>query len=540
MSETPRPLSYLPADRSAPVLETTVGDALRRTATAYPDRLALVEGTADPAGRRRWIYAALLSEAEQLARALLARFAPGEHVAIWAPNSAEWVLLEYASGLAGITLVTVNPALKESEAAYVLGQSESVGVFLVPEYRGVSLQATLEAIRPTLPRLREVVLFTELESFVALGSPQQALPPAAPDAIAQIQYTSGTTGFPKGALLHHRGLTNNARLFAQRLGATPDDVWVNPMPLFHTAGCVMATLGCVQTGGTHVVVPGFDPALVLNLIEAERGSLSIMVPTMLIALMEHADLARRDHSSLRALVTGGAPVAAELVQGVEAAFGAPLTTVFAQTEASPVITQTLPSGTQQDRFACGVPLPQTEVKIADPVTGETVPTGTIGEICTRGYHVMRGYFNLPEQTAQAIDAEGWLHTGDLGTLDEHGHCRVEGRLKDMIIRGGENIYPREIEAVLFAHPGIADASVVGVPDPYWGEQVAAFIRPATDPSPSQKDLEAYVLERLARYKRPRHWIFVDRFPQTASGKIQKFVLREQFVREQAATVMSTA
>jgi fatty-acyl-CoA synthase len=525
--------SYWPADRSAPILERTVGDALRAAAAAHPEQSALVSGTADPAARRCWTYTALLAEAERLARALLARFAPGEHVAVWSPNSAEWVLLEYGAALAGLTLVTVNPAFKEAEAAYVLSQSQSVGVFLVDEYRGTSLVSIVEAVRPQLPSLREVIRFSEFARFSASGSPGQPLPPVAPGDVAQIQYTSGTTGFPKGALLHHRGLTNNARLFAQRLGAAPGDVWVNSMPLFHTAGCVMATLGCLQTGGTHVVVPGFDPALVLNVIEAERGSQSIMVPTMLLALMEHPDLARRDHSSLRALVTGGAPVPAELVRRVEAAFGVPLTSVFAQTEASPVITQSRPGDTQQDRFTSGIPLPQMEVKIADPATGETVPTGTIGEICTRGYHVMRGYFNLPEQTAQAIDAEGWLHTGDLGTLDERGLCRVESRLRDMIIRGGENIYPREIEAVLFAHPAVADVSVVGVPDPYWGEQVAAFIRPATDPPPSREDLEAFVLERLARFKRPRHWIFVDRFPQTPSGKIQKFALREQFVREQA-------
>lgn len=526
--------SHWPADRSEPVLETTIGGALRAAATSYPDQIALVDGVADPAARRRWTYAALLADAERLARALLARFAQGEHLAVWAPNSAEWILLEYGAALAGLTLVTVNPALQEAEVAYILGQSQAVGLVFAPEYRGTSLASIVGAFRPGLPRLREAIPLTDWDGFLASGSPEQALPPVTPDDIAQIQYTSGTTGFPKGALLHHRGLTNNARLFARRLGAAPGGVWVNPMPLFHTAGCVMAALGCLQTGGAQVVVPGFDPALVLDLFDTERGSFAILVPTMLLALLEHADLAWRDHAALRALVTGGAPVSADLVRRVEAAFAVPLTTVFAQTEASPVITHTRPDDTAAERASCGAPLPQTEVKIIDPATGAIVPPGTIGEICTRGYHVMRGYFDMPEQTARAIDAEGWLRTGDLGALDERGYCRVTGRLKDMIIRGGENIYPSEIEAVLARHPGIADVAVVGVPDAYWGEQVAAFVRPATDPAPPVEELEAFVLGTLARFKRPRHWVFVSRFPQTASGKVQKFVLREAFVRDQAA------
>jgi fatty-acyl-CoA synthase len=302
------------------------------------------------------------------------------------------------------------------------------------------------------------------------------------------------------------------------------------MPLFHTAGCVMLTLGPLQTFGTEVVVPGFDPGLVLELIEAERGTLACGVPTMLLALLEHSDVPRRDLSSLRALFTGGAPVPADLVRRVEAVFDAPLTTVFAQTEASPVITQTLNGDSQEDRMTCGTPLPRTAVKLVDPATLEVVPIGHLGEICARGYQVMHGYFEMPEATAQAIDAEGWLHTGDLGTMDARGYVQVTGRLKDMIIRGGENIYPREIEEILITHPGVADVAVVGVPDPYWGEQPVAFIRPATNP-PDEQILSAFVHEHLARYKVPRHWVFVDKFPLTPSGKVQKFVLRERFVQD---------
>ena len=527
--------SYWPADSTEPVLEMTVGDALRRAAADWPDGVALVEGVADAAERRRWTFGALLADAERVARALLVRFTPGEHVAVWAPNSPEWLLLEFGAALAGLTLVTVNPAYLSAELAYVLRQSRAVGLFLAPDYRGRSLLAVAAQVRPDLPLLREVIALAEWPGFVASGDSARALPPVGPDDVAQIQYTSGTTGFPKGALLHHRGLVNNARLFARCLGARPGDVWLNPMPLFHTAGCVMLTLGPLLTGGGQVLAPGFDPALVLALAEAERATITGGVPTMLIALLEHPDLPRRDLSALRGLIAGGAPVPADLVRRAEAAFGAPLSTVFAQTEASPVITQTRPDDPAEARATTvGRPLPQTEVKIVDPATGATVPVGTVGEICARGYLVMRGYFDNPEGSAGAIDAEGWLHTGDLAAMDARGYCRIEGRLKDMIIRGGENIYPREIEAVLSTHPAVGDAAVVGVPDERWGEAVAAFVRPAPGQAPTADELFAHCRAHLAPYKTPRHWRFVEQFPQTPSGKIQKFILRERFVQEQRA------
>lgn len=524
--------SYWPTDTSEPILETTVGDALRQAAAIWPDQLALVEGVADPAARRRWIFAALLADGERVARALLARFRPGEHVAVWAPNSPEWLLLEYGAALAGLTLVTVNPAYLAAELTHVLRQSRAVGLFLAPEYRGRSLLAVAAAVRPGLPLLRDVIPLTEWSAFIASGNPAQALPAVTPDDVAQIQYTSGTTGFPKGALLHHRGLINNARLYARRLGAIPGDVWLNIMPLFHTAGCVMQTLGPLTTGGMQVLPPGFDPGLTLALIEAERVTLTGGAPTMLLALLEHPDFPRRDLSTVRAVMVGGTPVLADLARRVEKAFGAVLTTVFAQTEASPVITHVRPDDPPEVRATTvGQPLPQTEVKIVDPATGATVPPGTLGEVCARGYLVMRGYFDNPEATAGAIDAEGWLHTGDLGTMDARGYCCIEGRLKDMIIRGGENIYPQEIEAVLFAHPAVSDVAVVGIPDEYWGEVVAAFVRPVPEQTPTEEELFAYCRQHLAGYKTPRIWRFVEQFPQTPSGKIQKFVLRERFVGE---------
>jgi fatty-acyl-CoA synthase len=524
--------SYWPADRSQPVLDLTAGEALRDAAAAAPDTTALVEGVVNPAARRHWTYAELLEASERAARALLGRFAPGERVAVWANNIPEWVILELAAGLAGITIVTVNPALRRQELAYVLGQSQADGVFLVPAYRASPMAEMLQQVRGDLPALREVVSFADWEAFCAEAAPDRALPPVSPDAPAQIQFTSGTTGFPKGAVLHHRGIVNNARLYTTRMGLAPGNVFLSAMPLFHTAGCVMSVLGAVVTRGTLILPPYFDPGLMLELIAAERPEILLGAPTMLIGMLDHPGFAATDISSIRQLLTGGAVVPPALVSRVEAAFGAPLSIVFAQTEASPVITQTSPQDTAEDRaHTLGRPLPQTEVKVIDPASGQTVAPGVSGEVCTRGYHVMTGYFNDPEKTAATIDADGWLHTGDLASMDERGYCKIAGRLKDMIIRGGENIYPREIEQVLFGHPTVADVAVVGVPDAKWGEQVAAFIRPAPGQTPDPHELFAFCREHLAPHKTPRYWTMVEGFPLTPSGKVQKFVLREHFLAQ---------
>jgi fatty-acyl-CoA synthase len=358
---------------------------------------------------------------------------------------------------------------------------------------------------------------------------QAALPEVRPGDIAQIQYTSGTTGFPKGAELHHRGLTNNARFFAERMRLQPGEAYVNPMPLFHTAGCGMGVLGVAQSLAVHVPVLAFDPALVLELLEAERGAVFVGVPTMMIAMLGHPDIERRDLSSLRAAMSGGSPVPAELVRQVEGRLGVRFSIVFGTTECSPLLTQVKLDDSAQDRAeTLGPPLPQTEIKIADVTAGGPVPVGQVGELCARGYTVMRGYHEAPEATAAAIDTEGWYHTGDLASLDSRGYLRIEGRIKDMIIRG-ENIYPREIEDVLFGHPAVAEAVVIGVPDQTWGEVVAAYVRTAAgQPGPSADELRTYCRERLAPYKTPQHWVFVDAFPMTPSGKIQKFKLRDSF------------
>ena len=520
--------SYWPADRSVALQDLTVGGLLRDAADDSPDLVGLVAGV--PGVDRRWTFAEMLVESEKVAAALLARFSPGERVAVWAPNLPEWVLLEFGAALAGVVLVTVNPAYQRHELAYVLGQSGSSGVVMVADWRGNPMRASLDEVRDDLEQLRDVVMFEEWDEFLASGTPG-ALPEVGPDDAAQIQYTSGTTGFPKGALLRHGGLTDNAAMFASVADIRPGDVYVNPMPMFHTAGCVLGALGALQARAVHVPVIAFDPGFVLELIERERGTALLGVPTMQIALLEHPDVASRDLSSLRSSVSGGSLVPAELVRRIEATFGVQFCIVYGTTECSPLITMTRFDDTPEDKAeTIGRAMPQTEVKIVDPFTDETVATGDVGELCTRGYMVMDSYFENPAATAEAIDADSWYHTGDLASMDERGYCRIEGRLKDMIIRGGENIYPREIEDVLFAHPNVAEIAVVGIPDDKWGEQVAAFVRLTGDEASTPAELSAYTREHLAAFKVPRTWVFVDAFPLTGSGKVQKFVLREQFLK----------
>ncbi|MEE9280042.1 MAG: AMP-binding protein [Myxococcota bacterium] len=519
--------SYFPAVESEPVLETTVGGVLRDAAAAAPDHVGLI-GVAEGGERRRWTYAEMLDEAEQIARALRSRFEPGERVAIWAPNIPEWVLFEFGAALAGTTLVTVNPAFRPSELEYVLSQSRASALYLVPEFRGNDMRGALEEVRSGLPELREVVYLDDWDEVRRAGATE--LPDVSPGDAVQIQYTSGTTGFPKGALLHHRGLTNNARLCCQRLGVRHDDVWLNFMPMFHTAGCAVTTLGLVQAHATQVIMPLFDPGWALDLVEEERATLLLAVPTMLVALLENLSVSERDLSSLRAVLSGASTVPAELVKRTREEMGVQFEIVYGQTECSPVMTQTWADDSLEDATqTIGQPLPRTEAAILAPETHEVVALGEIGEICTRGYHVMTGYYDMPEATVEAIDAEGWLHTGDLGSMDERGYLKITGRTKDMIIRGGENIYPREIEDVLFEHPSVAEVAVVGIPDERWGETVAAFVRPAAGESLQEADLFAYCRGHLSPQKTPRQWVGLDEFPLTPSGKIQKFILRDRFV-----------
>ncbi len=528
--ETPLTESYWPAVAESPVEDLTVGGLLRRAVHKAPDRCALVAGVHDPTDRRRWSYTELLHDAERCARAVRGRFEPGEHVAVWAPNIAEWVILEFGAALAGVVLVTVNSAFQAREVEYVLAQSKAVGCFVLLEFRGNPMLSSIESVRPDLEHLRDVIRFDEWEEFLDSADPTTELPLVSPDDPAQIQYTSGTTGFPKGALLHHRGLTNNATHTALRAGA--DDggvVWLNPLPLFHTGGCVLGVLGAVAMAGTQVPVLVFDPQLVLELIETEKVEFMGAVPTMLVALMEHPDFTSRDLSSLRAVISGGATVPAPMVRRIEEELGVDFAIVFGQTECSPVASMTRTDDTIDDKAeTVGQAMSGVEIKIVDE-NGETVPVGTRGEYLTRGYHVMHGSFEMDEASSAAIDGDGWLHTGDLCAMDDRGYCTVEGRLKDMIIRGGENLYPREIEDRLLAHADVAEVAVVGLPDDRWGEVIGAFIRAAPGVDPDQSRLFTHLREQLAPHKTPAHWMWLEEFPLTASGKIQKFVLRDRWV-----------
>jgi fatty-acyl-CoA synthase len=497
-------------------------------AETTPDRPALICGSPDPKARRQWTYAELYSASVRTAHALLQRFEPGERVAVWAPNIPEWIMMEFGAALAGLVLVTVNPGFRQHEAEHVLTHSRAAGIAVYPEFRGNPMLATVEEMQPRCPELRDVIRFDQWSTFLeSVIDPPPALPTVDPDDPVMIQYTSGTTGLPKGAVLHHRGVVNNNAHTLECMEVPDGTVWLTTMPMFHAGGCLVCVVGTVSRRGTQVLVESFDPALVLELIETYRCDGMATVPTMLVSMLEHPKFASTDLSSLQHLSSGGSTVPAPLVNTFQERLGATFTVLFGQTECSPMATMTSPTDSIADKAGTiGRPMPNTEVKIADPVTGETVPIGAVGELCTRGYHVMHGYFENPAATAAAVDADGWLHTGDLCSMDDRGYIRIEGRLKDMIIRGGENIYPRELEELLFAHPKVGEVAIVGIPDDKWGEEVAAFIRPIPGERVDKAELFAYVRQHLAPYKTPRHWFELEAFPMTGSGKIQKYKLRE--------------
>jgi fatty-acyl-CoA synthase len=522
--------SYWPADTSQPLLDTTVGSILRDAAERRPAAVALVDGQPDPARRRTWTYAELLAEAERAARALLARFEPGERVAVMAGACPEWIILEFATALAGLVLIPVNPALQAAELRHVLADSQGRGILLTSRYRAADLPSLVAQARPGTPDLRAVISLDDWDALMASGTDDTRLPTVTPDAPALVLYTSGTTGKPKGAVLTHRGLTNNARLACAAMGLLDGDTSLNPMPLFHVAGSGLLSLGLVQHTCTQVLPPYFDPGLVLELTETYRSAMIGGVPAMLQALLAHPASHERDLSSLRLGIAGGAPVPAAIVRQVEERLGVPLLITFGQTETSCSITVGRPDDSADDRAeTVGRPLPQTEVKIVSLRDGAIAELGEPGEILVRGYLVMHGYLGTPGPDPAAVDADGWLRTGDLGTMDHRGYLRIVGRIKEMIIRGGENIYPREIEDALMAHPAIAEAAVVPVPSGFWGEEVGAAIRlvPAA-PTPSTGELAEFCRQRLAAFKIPSHWLIVDAIPHTDTGKVRKDALAASF------------
>lgn len=532
MSAAPEGMALWRADTSEPVCDLTVGDLLREAARETPNTIAIREvappGAPSLTGAedtdRTWTYAQLLADAQVCAQWLLTRFTPGERVVVWAPNVPEWIVLQYGTALAGLVLVTANPALHSSELRYVLDQSRAAGIFFTPEFRGTDMAALTAEAATGLPELREQVNFATWPALMDEARDLDAdLPLVRPDEPAQIQYTSGTTGFPKGALLAHRGLVTNARYIGLRGQLKPAGTYVSAMPLFHTAGCAMGVLGAAHLRSTLILLQLFDPSLMLHTITTHRPDSFLGVPTMHIALLDHPDFTHTDVSSVEIAMSGGAAVPPELIRRVETAYSCGFTTVYGQTELSPIITQTSPTDSTQDKAnTAGRPLWNVEVKIVDPMDGQTRRLGEQGEVCARGYQQMLGYFDMPERTAETVDADGWVHTGDLGTLDDRGYLRITGRLKEMIIRGGENMFPAEIEQVLYTHPEVADVVIVGMPDPVWGERIAAVIRPRTPHQPSAAALHAHCREHLAPTKTPVDWYTTNEFPLTGSGKTQKF------------------
>ena len=522
--------SLWPMDTSRPVLDTTVGELLRQAATEAPDTLALVS-VAPERDARTWTYVELRDDAERAAAWLLDRFRPGEHIAVWAPNVPEWLVLQYGAAFAGLVLVTINPALREQELEYTLDRSHAVGVFFVDSFRGTDMAALARAVLPTVPAVRQAIAFDGWLDEVRCTGKRAELPVVDPWSATQIQFTSGTTGSAKPAVLTHRAMVTNAAFVRDRCDASPGATFATALPLFHTAGCGLAVMGSIHHRGTVVVAEIFDPSTMLQALQDYRAEVFGGVPAMLAALLAHPGLAGFDLGALRVVMSGGDAVPPALVEGWAKVCGAAASAVYGQTELSPIICQTRPSDSREDNiFTAGQPLPQVEVSVVDPGTGVVQPVGVEGEICARGYQLMLGYLDMPAETAQTIDADGRLHTGDLGTMDARGYVRVTGRLKDMIIRGGENIYPREIEEILAAHPAVADAIVLGLPDPEWGESVAAVVRSApAQPAPTPEELHHYLRERLAPHKTPKSWYIAENLPVTALGKLQKFRLRDQII-----------
>ncbi|MEV4439420.1 AMP-binding protein [Streptomyces sp. NPDC049577] len=524
----PLDVSSRPADTSVPLSPLTVGALLRKAAAEHADAVALV-GVPEAAGpRRRWTYAQLLAEAESVAAGIRERVPLGGRVAIWAPNVPEWPVFAYAAALAGVTLVTLNPTLRAGELRHALGSSGAQMLVHAERSRAYDMAEVVRAVAPGLPGLRHVVPLGAWESLKGDGplpSEREITDAGVP---AQLQFTSGTTGTPKAVLLSHRAVVNVARLTFEGLGVREGTTVVCPLPMFHTAGCVISCLGPLWTGGTFTLLERFTPAQLLDVLRESPGALLTSVPTVLGALVDAA-AGVAEPPVLSAVLTGAAPVRAQLITETEERFSTTVFNLYGQTELASVLTLTRPDDSaEQKTSTVGRPLPQVEVKITDPDTGEVVPLGVKGEICARGYQQMLAYHGDPGATARKVDADGWLHTGDLGSMDASGTVRIDGRLNDIIIRGGENISPAAIEEFLSTVPGVREAVVVGVPDENWGEIVAAVLQPAAGagPVPDVADIVARCKENLSPHKVPARWYLAGDFPLTASGKIQKFRVRE--------------
>jgi fatty-acyl-CoA synthase len=520
--------SYRPAKTAETLVDMAIGDLLRLVAGEYPAKIYLVEGSSDPALRRRLTYAEVLERSLACGRFFAAHFSHGDRLAIWAVNSIEWAIVEFGAAFAGVTLVTLNPAYKKSEVEYVLRQSRASGLIMDRGYRGLDFLSVIEALNAGLPDLHKVFLIDQLERIVAEG-PAAELPLVRPTDYAMIQYTSGTTGLPKGAVLTHFGLVNNARLTALRLAMPRFGVWLLSLPMFHTGGSVYSLLGSLSARCSVVVMAQFEPELLLFLIEQERVVYFQAVPTMHLRILDHQKHHHVDLSSLRGIGSGGTTVPEALVRRIENEYGCEYFMIFGQTEVSSVACHTIPGDTTYHKAqTIGFPLDHIEMKIIHAESGEILPVGETGEICIRGFGVLAEYFDMPAATKAVIGPDGWMRTGDLGVMLEDGYFKLVGRLKDMVIRGGENISPREIEDLLVTHPTVKDAAVFGIPDPHWGEELAVALRIEGGEKMNWEELDTFLRSHLSRHKVPKFWYEVDEFPLTPSGKVQKFILREKF------------
>ncbi len=530
-------VAYRTGPVDVPLLVETIGGNLDRTAQRFGDAEALVvrhQGV-------RMTYRALVEAVDELARGLMAAgLAVGDRVGIWSPNCAEWVVLQYATAKIGVILVNINPAYRTSEVEFALRQSGCRILVAAPEYLTSNYRAMVEEVAPRLPDLERTVFLESAEwsdllaGAAAVASDELAARQASlsPEQAINIQYTSGTTGFPKGATLSHRNILNNGFFVGELCGYSESDRVCIPVPFYHCFGMVLGNLACTTHGATMVIPgPGFDAIGVLETVQEERCTSLYGVPTMFIAELGADGFEEYDLTSLRTGIMAGSPCPVEVMKRVVSDMHMDEVTIcYGMTETSPVSIQSLPTDDLERRVSTvGTIHPHVEVKIIDPETGATVETGERGELCTRGYSVMMGYWNDAERTAEAIDGGGWMHTGDLATMDAAGYVNIVGRIKDMIIRGGENIYPREIEEYLFTHPDIVDAQVVGVPDPKFGEQVVAWIQVRPGATLTDEDVRDFCRGRIAHYKVPAYIAFIDEYPMTVTGKVQKFRLRDMAI-----------
>jgi fatty-acyl-CoA synthase len=529
-------LSYDRGPTEPGLLETTIGANFAETAAQCADRDALV----DVATGRRWSYAELLSAVRRLATGLVgAGIGAGDRVGIWAPNRWEWVLVQYAAAEIGAILVTINPAYRARELEYALRQSGVAMVIAAAGFKGADYPTMLAEVAPGCRDLRDVV-FMESDRWDQLAGTQADLGALTKIATTlhsgdpvNIQYTSGTTGYPKGATLSHRNILNNGYLVGELLEYTAQDRICIPVPFYHCFGMVMGNLAATSHGACIVIpAPVFDPAATLRAVQAERCTSLYGVPTMFIAELGLPDFADYGLGSLRTGIMAGSPCPAEVMRRVIEHMHMPGVSIcYGMTETSPVSTQTRLDDSLARRVGTvGRVGPHLEIKVVDPVTGETVPRGMAGEFCTRGYSVMAGYWNDPEKTAEVVDADGWMHTGDLAAMDAQGYVQITGRIKDIVVRGGENISPREIEEFLYTHPDIVDGHVIGVPDARYGEELMAVIK-LRDGAPklSIEQLREFCEERIARFKIPRYLWIVDEFPMTVTGKVRKVEMRQQAI-----------